>query len=281
MSSCPDCGETIVGNSSEYCVDCNSKRVSNTIFDEEGNLILGPKKEPAPGAARRGEICPKCYNSKPHCTICREKYDRFCCGTNASQHVERGHLVTHSGNAPSPAHWNYKRADSHYPPGLSGTLPTRLEEVEREHSGTFVRTVTVVAQRWRDWVFTRNNPTSKNMDSIYDSELIRYMIYQLEEAMSGTKHLQGYVEFHEPITFDEMLELFADFHFEPRRGSREKARSYSSKTYSRIGGPWVLGEWVEDDEYQVQCSALTKKGKQCKRFAMWGQETCREHQIKN
>ena len=129
----------------------------------------------------------------------------------------------------------------------------------------------------RDWVFTLNNPETHQMENILKSESIRYIIYQLELSNTGTKHMQGYVEFHEPIPFSEMLVLFAEFHFDKRRGSREQAKKYCSKKETRISGPWTFGEWIEDDEYQEQCSALTKQNKQCRNFSLWGEKTCKTH----
>ena len=129
----------------------------------------------------------------------------------------------------------------------------------------------------RDWVFTQNNPNPVQMKLIQESDEIRYMIYQLELASTGTKHLQGYVEFHKPISFDHMLSIFGEFHFDKRRGSREQARDYSSKEETRVRGPWIYGEWVDDDEYQEQCEAFTLKGDRCANFAIFGKKTCNTH----
>jgi hypothetical protein len=141
------------------------------------------------------------------------------------------------------------------------------------------RTVSNEQYRYcRDWVFTLNNPVPAQMKLIHESEKIRYMIYQLELASTGTKHLQGYVEFHEPISFDDMISIFGEFHFDKRRGSREQARAYSSKEETRIRGPWIHGQWIEDDEYQEVCEALTLKGKRCANYAILGEKTCKTHE---
>jgi hypothetical protein len=130
---------------------------------------------------------------------------------------------------------------------------------------------------FRDWVFTLNNPETNQMEVIQKSELIRYMIFQLELATTGTKHMQGYVEFHEPISFSNAISLFADGWIDQRRGSREQAKIYCTKEETRIDGPWTFGEWIEDDEYQEQCLAFTRAKKRCKNFAIWGEDTCKTH----
>ena len=131
---------------------------------------------------------------------------------------------------------------------------------------------------FRDWVFTLNNPDPKTMKPILDSEKVRYLAYQLEMSTTGTKHLQGYVEFFESENFKDVLKLFngRDFHIEKRRGSREQARDYCIKEESRIRGPWIVGEWHEE-EPEKKCQALTVKNEQCKNFALPNRDFCGVH----
>ena len=129
----------------------------------------------------------------------------------------------------------------------------------------------------RDWGFTLNNPKPNQMKEIEQSSLIRYIIYQLELSTTGTKHMQGYVEFHEPISFSETIELFKDGWIDQRRGSRIQARNYCTKPETRVRGPWVYGVWIEEEEKQPQCTGVTTKGIRCKNFSMLGKDTCSIH----
>jgi len=133
--------------------------------------------------------------------------------------------------------------------------------------------------KFRDWVFTLNNPSPKQMEDVLNSDQIRYIAYQLEMSNTETRHLQGYVEFNEPMSFVEALELFSggNFHLERRRGTREQARDYCMKEKSRIRGPWVQGEWFEEDDTDERCQGLTKKGEQCKNLALPDKKFCGTH----
>ena len=131
---------------------------------------------------------------------------------------------------------------------------------------------------FRDWVFTLNNPTPEKMDRILDSNQFRYIVYQLELSATGTRHLQGYIEFKKAVVFHEALEFFSsDFHFERRRATRRQARDYCSKEESRVRGPWSVGVWIDDDDTDMQCQGLTKRGLQCKNVALPEMSTCGIH----
>jgi len=133
--------------------------------------------------------------------------------------------------------------------------------------------------QFRDWVFTLNNPTPDQMVCILESEQVRFMIYQLERSNTGTSHMQGYVELKTPISFKDLLKIFHGgiFHLERRRGTREQARNYCSKEETRIRGPWIIGEWVDEDEGEEQCHALTKEGKRCRNLALPDRKRCGTH----
>ena len=130
----------------------------------------------------------------------------------------------------------------------------------------------------RDWIFTLNNPNPRDMEMIHNCESIRYMAYQLELSETGTEHLQGYVEFNQPLDFKEVLEIFSDgkFHLEFRRGTREQARDYCTKEQSRIRGPWFVGEWLVEEE-EERCQGFTQKDERCRNFCTPGMKTCNVH----
>lgn len=92
----------------------------------------------------------------------------------------------------------------------------------------------------RAWVFTLNNPP--NALDIEDWP-VKYVIYQKEVGESGTPHFQGYAEFTKPIRLSGVRRLLGTAHWEPRKGTRDEARAYSSKEDTRVEGPWEYGDW--------------------------------------
>lgn len=92
----------------------------------------------------------------------------------------------------------------------------------------------------RAWVFTLNNPL---VPLNIDDWPVRYVVYQKETGASGTPHFQGYAEFTQPIRLSGVRRLLAYAHWEPRRGSRDQARAYSTKEDTRTDGPWEYGDW--------------------------------------
>lgn len=71
---------------------------------------------------------------------------------------------------------------------------------------------------FRAYVFTLNNPTNMELLSVAN---IRYAIWQLERGggVSNTLHLQGYIEFHTPVTIQAVKICVGEgAHVERRRG---------------------------------------------------------------
>jgi len=96
----------------------------------------------------------------------------------------------------------------------------------------------------RDWLFTINNPTEKDAGLIHSwmDRAATYIACQVEVGELGTRHVQGYVEFNQPITLSRLRNGYhARAHWEARRGSQAKAISYCTKTESRAGEPLILG----------------------------------------
>jgi len=102
----------------------------------------------------------------------------------------------------------------------------------------------------RSFCFTLNN-----YDALLDFEYpivkepkLRYAIYSEEVGEEGTPHLQGYMEFNEPVRFTYIKKTYAALntaHFEPRHGTREQARDYCQKVDDPtfIDGPYIYGSW--------------------------------------
>lgn len=82
-------------------------------------------------------------------------------------------------------------------------------------------------QQSKAWCFTLNNYTEEEkafIDSMDDEKKrdesgISYIIYGIEIGESGTRHLQGYIEFSKRIRLSGCRKLLQRAHFERRRGT--------------------------------------------------------------
>ncbi len=113
--------------------------------------------------------------------------------------------------------------------------------------GTEQKTITPTMARARAWVFTYNNPLENPTDFMTliraNMPHLRYIVFQGEEAETGTPHYQGYMEFSSPIRLGRLRRV-KQMHYERRRGSRAQARDYAMKDDTRISGPWEHGQWT-------------------------------------
>jgi len=85
--------------------------------------------------------------------------------------------------------------------------------------------------RVRNVCFTLNNPPQDDSQlAIRSDPRVRYLVYGRETApTTGTRHLQGYVEFSAQLSFNVVRELLAGAHCEARRGSAQQAADYCKK----------------------------------------------------
>ena len=85
--------------------------------------------------------------------------------------------------------------------------------------------------RYRNWCFTINNFTEEDeKDVIFMIEtLARAGIAEHEVGDQGTLHIQGYVQFPNPIRFNTIKELIKRAHIEPAKGSWKENFLYCSK----------------------------------------------------
>ncbi len=91
-----------------------------------------------------------------------------------------------------------------------------------------------MAGRLRNAVFTLNNYTDEDelrLAGGAGGERIGYVVYGRELApRTGTKHLQGYIEFSTQVSFAQAKEIIgATAHIERRRGTQEEAIVYCCK----------------------------------------------------
>lgn len=85
------------------------------------------------------------------------------------------------------------------------------------------------------YVFTLNNPTSEDELALrrlcIQGEVgISYCIYGRETGESGTRHLQGYIEFSRRLRFDRVKRILGQrYHLEARLGTAQEAAEYCRK----------------------------------------------------
>jgi len=96
----------------------------------------------------------------------------------------------------------------------------------------------------RSWCFTDNNYTGFPPEM---TDKMRYMVFQCELGEeTGTPHLQGYIEFLEPVRMPK--KFLPRAHWEKKIATREDARKYCMKDDTRDEilehpGPFEFGTW--------------------------------------
>lgn len=92
----------------------------------------------------------------------------------------------------------------------------------------------------KNWCFTFNNPTSTDLP--VDWKQLLYRIYQTEQGVNGTIHLQGFCSFHKRLTLKHVRELLPLAHWEVARGSPLTNYQYCTKPDTRVGTPVEFGQ---------------------------------------
>lgn len=87
---------------------------------------------------------------------------------------------------------------------------------------------------------------AQRLGDIFSDGLFKFVIINVEECPDTHRvHWQGYLELTRPVRFaaiKRLVPLLDTAHFEPRRGTREQAIEYSSKTESQLAGPFKHGD---------------------------------------
>lgn len=86
----------------------------------------------------------------------------------------------------------------------------------------------------KKWCFTWNNYTKlsvKLLEHIFKNNKVLY-IFGKETGLSGTKHLQGYIECNKRIRPIEFFKLDKKIHWEKAKGSKEENLIYCSKEHN-------------------------------------------------
>ena len=107
--------------------------------------------------------------------------------------------------------------------------------------------------KMRAYIFVLNNPECIELP---DYEKARYIVWQLEEGDSGTRHLQGYVELKAPQRLSAMKKWLPTAHFEVRKGTPEQARNYCMKEVTRVEGPWERGDFTKNQGARNDIAAV-------------------------
>lgn len=128
--------------------------------------------------------------------------------------------------------------------------------------------MTDLEKKKRDYAFTINNWTDADLQNLTDLEnstQVRYLICGREKGEEGTKHIQGYVYFHNPVRFISVKKLLPRAHIEPCKGTPEQNIAYCSKDGDFIEkGEKPITQKRKGElgaEYWEKQLALAKKGK--------------------
>lgn len=90
----------------------------------------------------------------------------------------------------------------------------------------------------RNMCFTMNNPVEP---LAFDESWMSYLVYQKEVGENQTPHYQGYVESKKAMRLSAWRKVLPGCHLEVRRGTQEEAKTYCTKTDTRVDGPWEHG----------------------------------------
>jgi len=93
-------------------------------------------------------------------------------------------------------------------------------------------------QRARNFCFTINNYTEEEENSLKGVKGMKYIIVGQESGDSGTKHLQGYIQFKDAKTINSLKKVNNRAHWEIARGTPDQASAYCKKE----GSFWEEGE---------------------------------------
>ena len=96
-------------------------------------------------------------------------------------------------------------------------------------------------QRARNWCFTLNNYTKKDIDTMAqpNSKITKY-IFQEEISKTGTEHLQGVICLKNPAGLSAVRKIHPKAHWEISK-NWNASKNYCSKQESRNGRLWKKG----------------------------------------
>lgn len=102
---------------------------------------------------------------------------------------------------------------------------------------------TNIRRRARNWCFTLNNYTSKNIDTL--TQLLCEYVFQEETGEKGTQHLQGVLMYKNAVSFNTIKDIIPNAHIEICRNKKASIK-YCQKEETRTGK--VYKNLIEEDE---------------------------------
>lgn len=111
------------------------------------------------------------------------------------------------------------------------------------------------------WCFTINNPSEKEWEEL-TSLKCTYVVLGIEKGESGTKHIQGYIEFEVKKKMQTVKKLMKRAHLENRKGSAQQASDYCKKDeyYYESGILSSPGQGKRNDLNKVKEAIISGKG---------------------
>jgi len=98
----------------------------------------------------------------------------------------------------------------------------------------------------KHWCITWNNYDDPCLG--FDEDTMQYMICGLEVGMSGTPHIQGYVQFKERKTLKQLKNIWPNQHMEIAKGTPSANQTYCSKDgQSHEHGKCIKGQGARND----------------------------------
>ena len=98
------------------------------------------------------------------------------------------------------------------------------------------------------YAFTINNPTPGELEQCHNlgaSGVVGYLVFGIEKGASGTKHIQGFVNFKKKHRFNKVKKLISPrAHIEIARGTDLQNREYCTKDgqFTEYGQPMQQGQ---------------------------------------
>nr|WQA30130.1 MAG: rep protein [Cressdnaviricota sp.] len=107
----------------------------------------------------------------------------------------------------------------------------------------------------RRYCFTLNNPTEEERDHI-SAINCEYLLYGTEHQNEGTPHLQGYIVFKNPQSFEALKKFMPRAHIERARFDHETNIRYCTKEDTK---PFEKGERPVSKNKQVKVKSILKR----------------------
>jgi len=98
-------------------------------------------------------------------------------------------------------------------------------------------------RRARGWILTLNNPRPEDTAIFKSPKDLGVDLFsaQLEIGEEGTPHIQAFLYYKNPRSFDCMKKKFPSAHLEVVK-NKNKSYNYCKKEDTRIEGPWLWPE---------------------------------------